>query len=661
MTGLTQVLNVGISGLEAATEGMQTVSNNTANVNTSGYNMETINQVAINGVDIPSGGLGAGVDVTSVQRAFNQFVYDEILSATATNQSANTILSNTENLSGIFPVASGGANGLGQAISSFFGGVNTVAQDPANVDDRQVMLGDAQSVTSLFNSVGATLSASLTTQNQQIGSMVNQINTLTSQIAALNTTIESEEGSTGSAPNSLLDQRDQTVEQLSQLIGVNVVTGANGSENIYAAGGAALVAGGTSFTLQATSGSYADGNTSVIYGPTGEDITSSLSGGQLGGLIAFRTQLTNAANSVGALAASFATAVNNQQAQGLDLNGNLGTAMFNVPGPTVYTSSANTGSGSISASISNTGTLVPDNFIVTKTSSGYQATDLSTGQVTSLGSGSTFSYHGMTLTVSGTVNNGDSFEVEPTATTAQDMSVAISNPNLIAAASPYVATAGALTSAGTITDNNAGNVQATIGSTVQNGSLPPGTVIVPSSDFGQQLSIQFTSATTFNVVSSGGATIASGSFSPTSGAQIALEYPAGAASGEAITVSLSPGNAATGDDFVLSLAGSGNNGNISAMAAIDGQNVISGESLSDYYAQLVSAIGNQGQEAQVASQASQSVLTSAQNIQQSISGVNLDEQATLLVSYQQAYQAAAQIISTAQSLFAGLISAIQAS
>jgi flagellar hook-associated protein 1 len=660
MTGLTQVLNISISAIEAATEGMQTVSNNTANVNTPGYNMETINQVSVNGADIPAGGLGAGVDVTSIQRAFNQFVYQEILGATATNQSASTIYSNIQNLSGMFPVASGGENGLGQAISAFFGGANTVAQDPSNIPDRQVMLGDAQSVASLFNSVGTTLASDLTTQNQQIGSMVNQINTLTGQIASLNTTIEAEEGSTGgTAPNSLLDQRDQAVEQLSQLIGVNVVTAANGSENIYAAGGATLVAGNTSFALQATSGSYSDGNTSVVYGPTGEDITASISGGQLGGLIAFRAQLTNVANSVGALAASFATAINDQQAQGVDLNGNLGTAMFNVPGPTVYSSSANTGSGSLSAAITDMSTLVPDNFIVTKTATGFQATDLATGQVTSLGSGSTFSYHGMTLTVSGSVNTGDSFEVEPTVTAAQDISVAISDPNLIAAASPYVATAGALTSAGSIVDNNAGNVQATIGSTVKNSSLSGGTVVVPPSDFGQQLTIQFTSATAFSVLNSSGTTIASGSFSPTSGATIALEYPAGAASGEAVTVSLSPGSAAAGDDFVLSLAGSGDNGNISAMAAINGENVISGESLTDYYAQLVSSIGNQGQEAAVASQASQSVLTSAQNTQQSISGVNLDEQATLLVSYQQAYQAASQIISTTETLFSGLITAMQ--
>ncbi|MGH6980759.1 MAG: FlgK family flagellar hook-associated protein, partial [Stellaceae bacterium] len=547
---------------------------------------------------------------------------------------------------------------LGQAIGNFFGGVNTVAQNPASIPNREVMLGNAQSVSSLFNSVGAALSINLATQNQQIGPMVGQINTLTTQIAALNNTITAESAETGQAPNSLLDQRDQMVQQLSTMIGVSVVPGNAGAVNIYATGGAALVSAGTSFALKATSGSFLDGTTEVTYGPTGQDITQSISGGQLGGLVAFRSQLTGVANSIGALSTSFATSVNNQQAKGLDLNGNLGGNLFTVPSPTVFAATSNTGTGTLNTTVANANSLVSDNFTVTLSGTGYQAKDLATGQITSLGAGPNLSYHGMNLTVSGTVNVGDSFEIEPTALTAQDMSVAINDPNLIAAASPYVATPGALTSGGSIVNQNAGSEQATIGATIANGSLPVGAVIVPPADFGQQLSIQFTSATTFNVVTSGGGTVASGSYSPGNGAEIALEYP-GAAAGQAVTIALSPGTAAAGDSFVLSPAGAGNNGNVNAMASLNSQNLVSGATLPDFYAQLVSSIGNQGQEAQVTGQASQGVLTSAQNIQQSISGVNLDEQASLLVGYQQAYQAAAQIIATTQTLFSGLILAVR--
>ncbi|MGH7072891.1 MAG: flagellar hook-associated protein FlgK [Stellaceae bacterium] len=661
MTGLTQLLNIGASGLNAATEGMQTVSNNTTNVNTPGYNLETVNQVELPGSQSPAGGTGNGADVTSVQRAFDQYVFQEIVGATATNSAAQVVTSNAQILSAIFPVASGGANGLGSEISTFFGDINTVAQDPASLPNRQVLLGDTQSLVSLFNSVGSTLTASLTTQNQQIGSTVAQINTLAGQIATLNQTIMGQVGSSGSAANSLLDQQDELVQQLSQQLGVTVVEGNSGAVDVYAAGGTALVNDGNAYNLAVTSGSYADGSVAVTYGPTGQDITQSLSGGQLGGLVTFRGQLQSAADSIGALAAGLADAVNGQQAKGLDLNGGLGQALFTVAGPTVYAAAGNTGTGTLSATIASASTLTPDDFIVTRTAGGYEASDLSTGQVTALGSGSNFTLDGMNLAVSGTVNVGDSFKVEPTQNAAQSLGLAMTDPNGIAAASPYVATAGAITSAGTILDQNLGNVAASIGGAVASGALPAGTVVIPAADFGQTLTLKFTSATSFNVVSSGGATIASGGFSPTSGAEIAVQYPATGPAGEATTITLSPGTAAAGDSFVLSPGGPGSNGNIAAMATLGNANLVAGQSLDDFYGGIVTRIGNQGQEAQLSTEASQGVLTSAQAMQQSISGVNLDQQAAQLVAYQQAYQASAQLIATAQSLFDSLITAVQAS
>jgi flagellar hook-associated protein 1 len=661
MTGLTQLLNVGASALDAATQGMQTVSNNTANANTPGYNLESINQVSLPGTQYPAGGIGMGTEVTSVQRAFNQFVFQEIIGATATNQAAQVVTSNAQNLAAIFPVASGGANGIGDAISTFFSDINTVAQDPASLANRQVMLGDAQSLAALFNSTSSTLADSLSAQNQQIGSTVAAVNTLTGQIASLNASIMGQVGSSGSASNALLDQRDELVQQLSQQLGVTVVQGNSGAVDVYAAGGTALVNDANSYNLAVTSGSYGDGNAAVTYGPTGQDITQSLSGGQLGGLITFRGQLQGAANALGALATGLADAVNSQQAQGLDLNGSLGQAMFTLAGPTVHAATDNTGTGTLSATVTSAGALGPDNFIVTRTASGYEATDATTGTVTALGSGPTLSYDGMSLAVSGTVNIGDSFEVEPTANAADSLAVALTDPKQIAAASPYVATTGAMTSAGAIVDGNLGNVAATVGSAVASGSLPAGTAIVPAAYFGQDLAIEFTSATSFNVVTSGGAAIASGSFSAGAGGEVALQYPAsGAAAGDAVTITLSPGTAAAGDSFALTPGGPGSNGNIAAMAALANGNVVDGQSLGDYYAGMVTAIGNQGQEAQLANQASQGVLTSAQTLQQSISGVNLDEQAAQLVSYQQAYQASAQLIATAQTLFDSLITAVQA-
>lgn len=657
MTGLSQLINIGLSGLSAATEGMQTVSNNTSNVNTPGYDVESLNQVALPGSGGPPGNVGTGANVTSIARGFDQFIFNQLVQATSANQAAQTIQTNASSLASIFPIGSGGAGGLGQALDTFFAAASDVSQDPTSQPNRQTFLSDAQSLTSTFNSIGAELTSALATENGEIGGAVGQINTLTQQIASLNQSIMAQTGAGALPSNDLLDQRDALVQQLGQDIGLTVVQGNNNAVDLYTNSGAALVTDANSFSLQTTSGGYGDGNITITYQPTGQDLTNSISGGTLGGLLSFRTQITNAQDTVGAVAVSLSQAVNAQQSLGLDLNGNLGQALFSVGAPVVYASQSNTGSGTLTASISNTNNFVPGDFIITKTASGFSATNMATGQNTMLGSGSSFSFDGMTVAVSGTVQVGDSFKLEPTASAAQGLSLVQTDPNAVAAASPYVATAGVLGSGGSILDRNGGNVQATAGSPTTSGSLPSGTVIVPSSYFGQDLSIAFTSSASFNVVSSAGSVIASGSFSGTSGAEIAIAYPSPpAAAGSVATVSLSPGTPATGDSFALTPGGIGSNGNIVALAGLETQNLLSGQTLGNTYANLVTAIGNRGQEAKVAAQASQAVLTRAQTTQQSVSGVNLDEEAANLVSYQQAYQASAEVIASAQTMFQTLIS-----
>lgn len=185
-------------------------------------------------------------------------------------------------------------------------------------------------------------------------------------------------------------------------------------------------------------------------------------------------------------------------------------------------------------------------------------------------------------------------------------------------------------------------------------------MIVPAANFGQSLTVKFTSATAFDVLS-GSTIIGSGTFSATNGAQVAIAYPSPPApAGEAATFSLSPGTPAVGDTFALTPGGVASNGNVSAMTGLASQNLLSGQTLSNAYATLVGQVGSAGQAANFAATTAQGVLTQVQSVQQSISGVNLDEQAADLISYQQAYQAAAQVIASAQTLFQSLLTAIRA-
>jgi flagellar hook-associated protein 1 len=646
MTGLTQLINIGSTGLEAASQALETISNNTANVNTPGYNVESVQQQQLPGF---LDGAGHGVSVTSIQRAFDRFAFSQLVSAGSASQAAQVAQNNAQTLSAMFPVASGGAGGLNAAVDSFFTAMNTVSQDPTSLANRQVFLANAQSLAADFNSLGSQLAATGTALNGQLTSAVNQINTLTQQIATLNAQIMARSApGIGGPPNALLDTRDSLIQQLGQQLGITVVAGPSNTVSIFA-GGAALVTGATASSLAATPGTYGGSNLDIVYQPTGQDITNSLSGGTIGGLMGSQSQLVAAQNSVGGMAVSLAQAVNTQQSLGLDLNGALGSGLFSVGGPSVLAASTNTGSGTLTAAITNTNAFTPGNFIVANTASGFQATNTATGQVTNLGSGPSLALDGMILTVSGTVNIGDSFEVEPTATAAQTLKMVTADPNAVAAASVYVATPG----------GNIGNVTASAFSPARSGSLPAGTAFVPAANFGQNLTVKFTSATTYNVLSSSNAVIASGSFSAGSGAQIAIRYPGSAPAGEVAVVTLSPGTPAAGDSFVLTPGGIGSNGNILAMTGLSSQNLIAGQTLNNAYAGLVGRI-SAGQTATIAVQTAQGVLSQVTAVQQSISGVNLDEQAANLVQFQQAYQAAAQVIASAQILFQNLLAAVAA-
>jgi len=646
MSGLSQLVNTGWTGLDAAAQAMATVANNTSNVNTPGYDVESVKQTEIPG--LPDG-LGIGTDVTSIQRAFNQFVFSQMVGAGSASQAAQIVQNNAQSLAAIFPISSGGAGGLGAALTGFFAAMSAVSQDPTSQPNRQTFLSDAQTLAADFNSVGGQLASSQTSLNGQEASAVGTINSLTQQIALLNTQIMNQSGTSTGSSNALLDSRDNLVQQLGQELGVTVTAGTNGGVNIYTTGGAVLVDGGTSTNLIATSGGYGGNNLSIVYQPTGQDITASLSGGTIGGLLTSQSQITAAQSAVGGIAASLAAAVNRQQSLGLDLNGAQGSALFTVGGPTVLAAASNTGSGTLAAAITDSNAFTPGNFIVTKTAAGYQATNTVTGQVTALGGGPSLSLDGMTLTVSGTINTGDSFEVEPTATAAQSLQVATTNPSDIAAASAYVASPG----------SNTGNVTASAFSAVSGSSLPVGTVIVPASYFGQNLTVKFTSATMFNVLSPSNTVIGSGTFSATTGAQVAVAYPNRAPAGEVAAFSLSPGTPATGDTFTLSPGGVASNGNVLAMTGLASQSLLSGQTLSNAYATLVGQVGSAGQAANFAATTAQGVLSQVQSVQQSISGVNLDEQAADLVNYQQAYQAAAQVIASAQALFQSLLTAVQ--
>ena len=627
---MSSLLNIGISGLNAAEVALSTVSNNIANASTSGYSEESVLQVETLGQSNSQYTLGSGVNVVAVQRAYSQYLTSALWSSNSGLQNATT----TSNLTSTLNSLLSNSGNLQTALDNFYSGFSNVANTPSSSSVRQATLGDASSLTSVYNTLGQQLSQQSTQVNQQIGDTVTSINNLASQIAQLNGQITAA-GNTN--PNSLLDQRDNLVQQLAGLTGISASTNSNGAVSVYTSAGETLVSGTQSYALSSGSNQY-DPTSTDVFDSSGNDITSQLSGGTLGALIGYRnTVLEPAQNALGQSAIALASSVNAQQAQGLDLNGQQGQPIFSVGSPSVLPSSNNTGSANVSASISDVSQLTTSDYILTYTGTGTGTNgwSLSTtsGQnvaLTANGNG-TLSADGLTFSVSGTAQAGDSYEIEPTRNAATSLSVSLTNPSGIAAAAALTATAA--------TSNT-------------------GTGAVSSISVSDASNTNLLSGATVTFGAGGTYTITDGAGNTTTGT-----YTAGQPiTDDGWSLSLS-GTPASGDSFSVAANTNGLNSNANALslAALANTGVLDGgqTSVVDSYANLTTQIGDAGSQANSELTTQTDLYSQAESNQQSLAGVNLNQEAASLVQYQQAYQASAQVISTAQQLFTSLITAIQ--
>jgi flagellar hook-associated protein 1 FlgK len=214
-----------------------------------------------------------------------------------------------------------------------------------------------------------------------------------------------------------------------------------------------------------------------------------------------------------------------------------------------------------------------------------------------------------------------------------------------------------LQSDGSVSNGNAGIIQTGTDSVA---AIPvSGATVIPSSFFGQALQVTFTSASSYNVTTSAAptVTIASGNLTNGNGT-IAVGYPAGAAGGQYWQLPIS-GTPATGDALTLTPGGSSSGSNAARVAALWTTSATTTDgSLQQSFVGFTTTLGANAQQAQqVATNASTQVTTATNNLQ-IIGGVSPDQQAVILTSYQQAYQAAAQVISTAHAMFESLLQAV---
>lgn len=334
MPGLNAGLYVGLSGIQAQQAALNVVGNNISNVNTPGYSRQQADLTTNQALESAGVFYGTGVTLSAVQGVRDQFLDLQLYRQTALSSGAQTRYTA---LNAISPtLADSGTTGLAAQIQSFFQGFQDLAARPEDTSLRTNLVGQAQNMISTMQSQYQMLTGQQATADQGVQSLVGQINTLTAQIAQLNTVVSSET-SPGSR-NDARDQRDALTTQLSQLVGINVNQDSNGQYQITLdSGGAVLVSGSTQYQMTASSTSSTTGFhlVQVNEGGTTVDVTSSIRNGTLGAQLDLRDNVyAGYENQLNQLAAGIASQVNLQHQQGYALDGTTTGLNFFTGDPT---------------------------------------------------------------------------------------------------------------------------------------------------------------------------------------------------------------------------------------------------------------------------------------------------------------------------------------
>ncbi|MFJ4111689.1 flagellar hook-associated protein FlgK [Pseudomonas sp. NPDC089758] len=676
---MASLINIGMSGLGAAQSGMYTLGNNISNADVDSYSRQQNVQKTKGGQQVGQVFIGSGTTLADVRRVYNAFLENQLRTTTSLSSEASSYLNQITPLD---TALSSSDTGITAALQSFFSAMQDAAAKPTEDASRQLLLTSAQSLAKRFNTLSSQLNQQNSNINSNMASLADQVNSLTKTIADLNDQI-SRVASISGQPNDLLDQRDGAVRELSALIGTDVVE-RDGNYDIYLKNGQALVLGKTTQTLGVEPSATDPTRMSLILnrGSTKMDITNSTTGGEMGGLIRYRKEtLDPALNELGRVALVVADAINSQLAQGIDKNGDFGATLFgdiNSAAAIAQRSIAKTGnsagSGNLDVTIKDTGKLSTSDYQVTFTSAtGYNVRKLPEG--TDMGSFDLTDnpppvIDGFSLSLNGGgLSAGDSFKITPTRNAAANIDTVLSDPKRLALASPLTATSGSGNKGtGVIT-------QPTLTSELDIYDAAQRTQLQNGLKYSTPVKLVFgdesTSPQAYKMYDAKGTEIGSGTIVPGQENKLQLSVPMVDANGNSLggnftfemSVSGAPKN---GDSYTVALTGAGSADNRNGQSVIDLQTKSTvevgadgkGISFTDAYAKLVSNVGGKAGQAQMDSDATTALHTSAQDSRNGLSGVSIDEETGNLIKFQQYYTASSQIIKAAQETFATLINSL---
>lgn len=624
---MPDLLNTSLTGMLAFQRALDLTGHNIANANTPGYSRQVAEFTARIGGGSGSTYVGGGTQISTIKRMYDALLVEQ-LRISATGQARFSALNS---LAGrVDSLLADADTGLNTGLQNFFNTMQDVANDPAEIPTRQALLGEADGIANRFRSLDQRLDTLETEVNERLTLAVDDINRIASQIADVNDKIAV--AGVGARPNDLLDRRDALVLELSGLVSVSTTIQDDGALNVFIGSGQSLVLGTNVQRFGVRASEFDPTRVSVVYeGASGSTpLDTALSGGTLGGLLEFRSRVLDPSRqSLGQTAVAFVNQFNEQHNAGMDLRGNLGGDFFGIDPPRVLYSSNNAGSGTATAAIDDLGAFTGADYVLEFDGASYSLTRADNGQSIPLtGSGTAadpFLADGMSIEVGGAPAAGDRVMIRTGHNAAGTIESLISDPRAIALAAP------------TRAQSSLANIgDATISSVTVVDAADPALL--------NSAVIEFTSPTTYSINGAG-------SFAYTDGDPIVVN-------GSSVTINGVP---AVGDQFTIeaNYGASGDNSNALLLNDVQSNGVLDGGAISigESYGQLVASVGGTAYQIQSGLAAQNVVYANAEEAVLSKSAVNLDEEAANLIRYQQAYQAAAQVVNVTKTLFDSLLAA----
>lgn len=448
MSSIYNIFNIGKHGMMAQQKAIQVTAHNLANVNTEGYSRQEV--ILEEGMPLNSspGQSGTGVNATVIRRKYDSFLEGQLTDSRETLGNLDVQKNAISSIESLFYESTG--TGINELLSKFFNSLHDLSANPAGTAERISIIANADALSDAVNSVYLRLEQLQKDMNAQVRNMVNDINNISSQIASINVEIARAEVN-GQNANDFRDMRGRLLNELAEKIDIKYFEDNSGQITVIGGGMATLVETGNSWELDTKSNPDNYGYYDIVYSPNNNNIlnlTGSISNGRLKGFLSVRDGETwEAMSELDRLTASIARSVNEVHRAGYGLDGSTGIDIFSpsfkagdVLSQDVGSVKAlkNAGTGSMTITIDDPAALKFNNYELLFSSGNYTIVNKSTNaSSTAVYSGSSsFTFEGLSVTISGSFADGDKYSISAHANTAKNIRVALdmSETSKIAAA-----------------------------------------------------------------------------------------------------------------------------------------------------------------------------------------------------------------------------------